>query len=142
MEDKRCCIEGCDRGMKWGAQGYCCAHYQYIRKGKEPPTTLRGPKGKGSITAHGYLRKQVKGKQRYVHQLVMEEHLGRRLRQDENVHHINGDRLDNRIENLELWSTSQPCGQRIPDKVKHALELLKRYAPEELDGRNYLQETK
>jgi len=57
----------------------------------------------------------------------MEEYLCRKLEKDENVHHINGVRTDNRIENLELWNTSQPSGQRIADKVKWAKEILERY---------------
>ena len=60
--------------------------------------------------------------------VVMEEKLGRPLIDGENVHHINGDRSDNRIENLELWSTRQPKGQRIPDKVSFAIEILTQYA--------------
>ena len=66
----------------------------------------------------------------------MEEHLGRKLVGKENVHHINGVRTDNRISNLELWSTSQPKGQRVEDKTAWALEWLEQYAPQALNGRD------
>ena len=66
------------------------------------------------------------------HRFVMEGVVGRRLRKDESVHHKNGDRLDNRPENLELWSRWQPHGQRVADKVAWARELLELYEPEAL----------
>jgi len=68
--------------------------------------------------ANGYIKE---------HKLIMETHLGRYLLPHENIHHINGDKTDNRLENLELWSTSQPSGQRIKDKIKWAKEILKIY---------------
>jgi hypothetical protein len=64
----------------------------------------------------------------YAHRLIMELHLGRPLTKFENVHHINGDRTDYRLENLELWNTTQPAGQRVKDKIVWAKEILKLYS--------------
>jgi len=61
------------------------------------------------------------------HRKVMQDMIGRALTGAENVHHINGVKHDNRPENLELWSSSQPSGQRVQDKVQWAREMLALY---------------
>jgi hypothetical protein len=61
------------------------------------------------------------------HTYVMSNYLNRPLMDRESVHHKNGIRDDNRIENLELWHRSQPSGQRVIDKITYAIEILEQY---------------
>ena len=79
------------------------------------------------IDREGYVQVRRGGKSIFEHRLVMEQVLGRKLRPGENVHHKNGVRNDNRPENLELWVTSQPPGQRPEDLVAWAKEILATY---------------
>lgn len=124
-----CAVEGCEQTA--AGRTYCPRHYYRVRKYGDPGEAGRRHRanGEGYKDRNGYIVKQVNGVSDLEHRQVMATALGRPLLPDENVHHINGVRDDNRLENLELWSKAQPAGQRVDDKVAWAAELLARYAP-------------
>jgi hypothetical protein len=84
--------------------------------------------GKGTVSSRGYIViKHGDNRGKLLHRVIYEEHYGVKLTSKQNLHHINGDRLDNRIENLELWDCSQPYGQRVEDKINYYFNLVEKY---------------
>lgn len=120
-----CKVAGCESA--YYAKGFCGKHYQIDRRRPGETHNLVAPKGSGWATKDGYRKLRHGGRVRFQHHVVMEQHMGRPLHPDETVHHRNGVRDDNRIENLELRVKAHGKGILPHDAVAWAREILERY---------------
>lgn len=120
-----CKIDGCNKPFH--IKDLCTTHYYRFLRHGDPLKILTGL---GHTNKAGYRIISINGVSYQEHRYIMEQYLERKLFDNENVHHKNGIKNDNRINNLELWVKCQPCGQRTEDLVKFAKEILTKYGPD------------
>ena len=121
---------GTNRGFQRMSRGLCGNCYSRLHSRNDGSLDriadpARGKRvrseGETANTLEGYVSIMRDGHVIPEHRDVMQRHLGRPLVSGENVHHINGDRADNSLTNLELWFTPQPYGQRVEELIAYMI---------------------
>lgn len=100
----KCSVNGCDGISMF--KTFRQLHYdRYKRSGEPGPAhKLRRSNGEGTLRPDGYIERTSNGKLMLEHRRIIEQHINRKLMDYEVVHHINGIKTDNRIENLVIMS--------------------------------------
>lgn len=126
---EKCTIEGCKN--KYCAKGYCWKHY-WKNKIYGNPLAKKELAKEGRTVSNGYIVVKCIGHPAahrnyvYEHRLVMEKSLGRHLTKIEVVHHIDGNKKNNNINNLKLFKDTK-THLSFHRKIKRSLHAIFTY---------------
>lgn len=122
-----------------GAWGYCGMHAQRVRRYGNPhyitPESIRRERSRNAQPSLGKWQPHTypKYKGRHMHRVIMEAKLGRKLKSNEHVHHIDGNRHNNEPQNLTVLKridhlrhhAKERRGQPPPQGTKLSVEQIK-----------------
>lgn len=124
MVDKGCVCKQCGTLFKrpHGKQRMFCSNSCAMFNRENSPTGKAHPQGASFTNSNGYIQVKTGSKWAMQHRVVVEENIGRALTEQERVHHKDGNRSNNSLDNLELWamkgmSKKDPSGQRWSDLI-------------------------
>jgi len=100
--NNNCRINGCNNQILSKKHSLCSKHYQRLKNNGDPEKLLIAPKGNGSLCKDGYLRITVNGRRIKEHNWKAENALGRKLKNNEVVHHVDGNKINNKNSNLVI----------------------------------------
>ena len=108
LVQRKCKVEGCDNiynTYKGSAKGYCVMHYRRFTRNGHPLKKKYSGVHFSPSTGYYYVSENNQKIKRSRH--IMQQYLNRQLETHELVHHINGVKTDDRIENLQIVSRSE-----------------------------------
>lgn len=120
-----CYVDGCGKPTLVKKFDLCENHYRRMKRNGSPTIHINQEWGNArTVRADGYIYVTRDGKQVMEHRDLMEKYLGRKLSDDEIVHHKNKKRRDNRIDNLEILTPSQHSKLHSRERVRYRGKFL------------------
>ena len=122
---KQCCIDGCTNDTSKGARGMCGMHAQRVRRYGDPhyitPEEQRRVNNREAMLNRVIEIKPTTYRKlhgRHEHRVIAEQMLGRALKRNEIVHHIDGNKHNNEPSNLQIMTQSEHVRLHLQEMQK------------------------